>query len=213
MKHFTNESEISSNGSKPSAWKKPIGFLGKLALALIFFALFLILILSMRTADNKTEQKLSQEFRKDLIAKGSMADSIFLPETEEIATGNTEITLTPEEKVTPNDGNASAVAPQENKEDKPEEKIVENVPDTTAPAVKKDTAKNTTATKPPVAPKKEASKAISCKHENDHPSYSKTKGKHMDEDCCPDPDERPKPGCVYSQKGIDLMLKGKSKGK
>jgi hypothetical protein len=50
---------------------------------------------------------------------------------------------------------------------------------------------------------------ISCAEKNDHPGYSDTKGKHMDEDCCPDPDEWPKPGCVYSSSGRALMLKGR----
>lgn len=49
---------------------------------------------------------------------------------------------------------------------------------------------------------------ISCAEKNDHPSYSDSKGKHMDEDCCPDPDEWPKPGCTYSPSGRALMLKG-----
>jgi hypothetical protein len=50
---------------------------------------------------------------------------------------------------------------------------------------------------------------ISCKESNNgHPSYSDTKGKHMDEDCCPDPDEWPEPGCIYDAKGLALMLKG-----
>jgi hypothetical protein len=48
---------------------------------------------------------------------------------------------------------------------------------------------------------------ISCHEENDHPSYSETKGKHTDEDCCPDPDEYPKPGCVYSPSAYAIMLK------
>lgn len=50
---------------------------------------------------------------------------------------------------------------------------------------------------------------VSCREKNDHPSYSETKGKHMDEDCCPDPDEWPKPGCIYSAAGYAIMLKGK----
>jgi hypothetical protein len=59
------------------------------------------------------------------------------------------------------------------------------------------------ASKPKIAPH------ISCAEANDgHPSYSDTKGKHMDEDCCPDPDEWPKPGCVYDARGLALMLKG-----
>lgn len=38
------------------------------------------------------------------------------------------------------------------------------------------------------------------------PSYSKTKGKHMDEDCCPDPDEWAKPGCVYDALGLSILI-------
>lgn len=61
---------------------------------------------------------------------------------------------------------------------------------------------------------KAASVKVSCPEKNDgHPSKSKTKGKHMDEDCCPDPDEWPKPGCVYSASGRALMLSGPSKKK
>ena len=43
----------------------------------------------------------------------------------------------------------------------------------------------------------------SCAAKNDHPSYSKTKGKHMDEDCCPDPDEWPNPRCSYSSGALN----------
>lgn len=69
------------------------------------------------------------------------------------------------------------------------------------------------------AAKKRAASAVpagkvSCPEKNDgHPSKSKTKGKHMDEDCCPDPDEWPKPGCVYSARGYSIMLKGPVKKK
>lgn len=44
-----------------------------------------------------------------------------------------------------------------------------------------------------------------CAEKNDHPKNSKTKGKHMDEDCCPDPDEWPNPHCAYSAGGLNLM--------
>jgi hypothetical protein len=44
-----------------------------------------------------------------------------------------------------------------------------------------------------------------CAHKNDHPSYSDTKGKHMDEDCCPDPDEWPNPRCAYSGGQLGVM--------
>ena len=48
---------------------------------------------------------------------------------------------------------------------------------------------------------------LSCRESNyGHPSESDTKGKHVDEDCCPDPDEWPKPGCVYDAKGYSIML-------
>jgi len=45
----------------------------------------------------------------------------------------------------------------------------------------------------------------SCAVKNDHPSKSKTKGKHMDEDCCPDPDEWPNPHCSYSSGALGVM--------
>jgi hypothetical protein len=49
----------------------------------------------------------------------------------------------------------------------------------------------------------------SCAEKNyGHPSMSDTKGKHMDEDCCPDPDEWPKPGCRYDAHGYSIMLSG-----
>lgn len=44
-----------------------------------------------------------------------------------------------------------------------------------------------------------------CPEKNDHPKYSKTKGKHMDEDCCPDPDEWPNPKCAYSSAALGIM--------
>ncbi len=44
-----------------------------------------------------------------------------------------------------------------------------------------------------------------CPEKNDHPRYSKTKGKHMDEDCCPDPDEWPNPRCSYSGGGMGIL--------
>jgi hypothetical protein len=50
---------------------------------------------------------------------------------------------------------------------------------------------------------------LSCRESNyGHPSRSDTKGKHMDEDCCPDPDEWPKPGCVYDAHGYSIMMSG-----
>ena len=48
----------------------------------------------------------------------------------------------------------------------------------------------------------------SCAHKKDKPRNSKTKGKHMDEDCCPDPDEWPNPRCAYSSDGLGLMRSG-----
>lgn len=57
-------------------------------------------------------------------------------------------------------------------------------------------------------PKKTFSYGARCAKKNDHPGKSETKGKHRDEDCCPDPDEWPKPGCAYSAAGLHLMLSG-----
>jgi hypothetical protein len=48
-----------------------------------------------------------------------------------------------------------------------------------------------------------------CPAKHDHPSYSnKGKGKHMDEDCCPDPDEWPNPRCAYSGNALGVMMSG-----
>jgi len=54
-------------------------------------------------------------------------------------------------------------------------------------------------------PKPRFTSGARCPKKNDHPGYSKTKGKHMDEDCCPDPDEWPNPRCAYSGGGLGLM--------
>ncbi|MFH0969399.1 MAG: hypothetical protein V1804_02735 [Patescibacteria group bacterium] len=55
---------------------------------------------------------------------------------------------------------------------------------------------------------------VSCREgSNGHPSKSDNKGKHTDEDCCPDPDEWPKSGCVYDAKGYSIMLSGPAKKK
>ena len=48
----------------------------------------------------------------------------------------------------------------------------------------------------------------SCPHPDRKPSNSDTKGKHMDEDCCPDPDEWPNPGCAYSAHDYGVMMSG-----
>jgi hypothetical protein len=45
-----------------------------------------------------------------------------------------------------------------------------------------------------------------CAHPERKPSKSDTKGKHMDEDCCPDPDEWPDPSCAYSAKDLAIMI-------
>jgi hypothetical protein len=52
-----------------------------------------------------------------------------------------------------------------------------------------------------------------CPHENDKPTISSTKSKnHMDEDCCPDYDEWPMPGCFYTAKDYAIMLSGPTSG-
>ncbi|MDI6778252.1 MAG: hypothetical protein QMD77_03600 [Patescibacteria group bacterium] len=58
------------------------------------------------------------------------------------------------------------------------------------------------------APKVRYTSGASCAHKKDKPRKSKTKGKHMDEDCCPDPDEWPNPRCAYSGGGLGLMRSG-----
>ena len=51
--------------------------------------------------------------------------------------------------------------------------------------------------KPEVKPHRVLISKARCAHKNDHPRKSKTKGHHMDEDCCMDPDESPDPRCQY----------------
>lgn len=54
------------------------------------------------------------------------------------------------------------------------------------------------APKPATQPKRALVHKASCAHKNDHPRKSKTKKhRHMDEDCCMDPDEWPNPRCQY----------------
>jgi len=52
-----------------------------------------------------------------------------------------------------------------------------------------------------------------CPAKVDNPSISSRNDKnHMDEDCCPDFDEWPKPGCAYSAKDYVIMLKNPTNG-
>lgn len=214
MKNHTSEPEkYFPDGSRIPVWKRVKNILGRIFFAVIVLVFLSVIILSVKAAFYRTDQKASEDFPNNLIEKGSMIDIVPLPEAENITPGNTEANNTPENKTVLPDENTQSVAPQENNEDKPKEEAINKGPET-VPIVKKDTAKKTAPAKPPAAPvKKKETRGISCKHKNDHPSYSKTKGKHMDEDCCPDPDEWPKPGCVYSEKGLALMLSGPSKKK
>ena len=46
----------------------------------------------------------------------------------------------------------------------------------------------------------------SCPHPDRRPHKSDHKGKHIDEDCCPDPDEWPNPKCAYPKNNYGIML-------
>ena len=50
-----------------------------------------------------------------------------------------------------------------------------------------------------------------CPHPGRKPQRSPNKGNHVDEDCCPDPDEWPNPSCSYSPADFSIMLKGPAK--
>lgn len=50
-----------------------------------------------------------------------------------------------------------------------------------------------------------------CPHPGQKPQKSQAKGKHVDEDCCPDPDEWPNPVCAYKSPDYAIMLKGSRK--
>ena len=54
---------------------------------------------------------------------------------------------------------------------------------------------------------------LRCPAKIDGPSIStKNKVNHMDEDCCPDYDEWPKPNCIYTAADYAIMLKGPTPG-
>ncbi|HOW60380.1 MAG TPA: hypothetical protein P5548_02480 [Candidatus Moranbacteria bacterium] len=56
-------------------------------------------------------------------------------------------------------------------------------------------------------------KGTHCPAEKDKPGWSSRKNKnHMDEDCCADYDEWPKPGCAYTSADFKIMLDGPTKG-
>jgi len=46
-----------------------------------------------------------------------------------------------------------------------------------------------------------------CPHPNRKPMRSPNKGNHVDEDCCPDPDEWPNIACAYKPSDYKIMLK------
>ena len=46
-----------------------------------------------------------------------------------------------------------------------------------------------------------------CPHPNRKPMKSPNQGKHVDEDCCPDPDEWPNVACSYKPGDYKIMLK------
>jgi hypothetical protein len=48
-----------------------------------------------------------------------------------------------------------------------------------------------------------------CPHPNRKPQKSPNQGKHVDEDCCPDPDEWPNIACSYKPGDYKIMLKVK----
>lgn len=50
-----------------------------------------------------------------------------------------------------------------------------------------------------------------CPDPQQKPAYSKTKGRHMDEDCCPDPDEWPNPQCAYPAAAFKILMSGPKK--
>jgi hypothetical protein len=46
-----------------------------------------------------------------------------------------------------------------------------------------------------------------CPHPNHKPQRSPNKGNHVDEDCCPDPDEYPNAACAYKPSDYAIMLR------
>ena len=80
-----------------------------------------------------------------------------------------------------------------------------NDPIVVEPAPIKVPVKKTTAPR--------ATTGTKCPAKKDRPSISSRNNKnHMDEDCCSDYDEWPKPGCAYTAKDFQIMLLGPTKG-
>lgn len=59
-----------------------------------------------------------------------------------------------------------------------------------------------------IAQYKPSTRKLVCVEKNIRPSKSDAKGKHIDEDCCPDPDEWPNLRCHYKPSDYNIMLKG-----
>jgi hypothetical protein len=93
--------------------------------------------------------------------------------------------------------------------DRQEELVLEKQarPAEEPPEIQPEIQKSAVAAKSKIIIRKPPVQKISCREKNDHPGKSDIKGRHQDEDCCPDPDEWPMPGCVYSLSGRALMLK------
>lgn len=86
-----------------------------------------------------------------------------------------------------------------------------------APALKKGVQPATAAAPPktatPVGKRGKLTGAVSsggrlvCPHPNRKPQKSPNQGNHVDEDCCPDPDEWPNIACSYKASDYRIMLK------
>ena len=80
-----------------------------------------------------------------------------------------------------------------------------NDPIVVEPAPIKVPVKKTTAPR--------ATTGTKCPAKKDRPSISSRNNKnHMDEDCCSDYDEWPRPGCAYTAKDFQIMLPGPTPG-
>ncbi|HLN19397.1 MAG TPA: hypothetical protein VK255_04495 [Patescibacteria group bacterium] len=69
------------------------------------------------------------------------------------------------------------------------------------------------AQKIPVAPARPQRGTMICPDSQQKPRYSKTKSRHMDEDCCPDPDEWANPQCAYPSAAFKILMAGPPKKK
>lgn len=149
-----------------------------------------------------------------LLAKSALAQEVFIDPTNilgnigsnDVANQGFESLF--QQKVEPVPAVTEPIITEEPAVDSTVPAVVSEQKKPVAPSPVKRVATSQKAIKVPVT-----TKGTKCPDEHDRPSWSRRNGtNHMDEDCCADYDEWPKPGCAYDARDFMLMLKGPTSG-